>query len=690
MAKAKVNRRKSSVSAREKRARRARAAREARREAQLDRGVRQRLTELFSAQTPPDRAAALWLEHLGGDPVMVRFSRAMAASATPSHARAVAEGVARLAPDSVPALSFAADVALQLEGAEQEASALIDRALDVAEDPEVRVALADHLLELGRVADALAMVEDRMIDRPDDSEAQEIRAGALRLAHRRAAVDAEVPDRCPCWSGLRWADCCREAEARALERFADRGRLDALRGAMRRFAALSADLAEAIASHVERWLDDAGELARRSEARDALLQAATEHAWLAAGDDESDDDDDSPLPRFAASSSVPPTDRQAAQRWLAHAQYGLWQISDPTPGPGVWALDLLTSTRRYVAIPPVQLDGVARWTVLLGALVAVDGTWRTTSTLIPLRPTEAEAVVELAEELVYHVVSSASGRELKREPRGPGSEEPAGVLAGQSEQAGPEYTSFVSTVVGSGMPRLLALIGELRTRAPKLCNTDRDPLCLIKATVVVGDPYAAAERLASRPDFRREEDALTWWGREMDDLERASAQAEVRSMLRERGEDPEAVAVDESQRWIRGTIKPLAHGLEVDVNSRERLERLLALLHDLGEDPAVSEQLVIDPSQDMALPPLGAMMTLGPSSRDSHEAWLTHLPDQPLPALHGRTPRQAAARPRDAARLEAFLRELEHDADILVSRGAPAPDISRLREELQAPAEAWM
>jgi hypothetical protein len=112
-------------------------------------------------------------------------------------------------------------------------------------------------------------------------------------------------------------------------------------------------------------------------------------------------------------------------------------------------------------------------------------------------------------------------------------------------------------------------------------------------------------------------------------------------------------------------------------------------LRDLGEEPEVSERLVIDPAQDMPQMRAGQLLAIG-GSEASQAAWLTHFPDQRLPALGDRTPREAALRPRDAPRLEALLREFEHDVDILRERGRPAPDINLLRKELQTPASAWL
>jgi tetratricopeptide (TPR) repeat protein len=687
---AKVKRQKSSVSARERRTRRAKVARKARREAQLERAARERLDELFAADTPPERAAALWLERLGGDPVPVKVSRLLAVTASEQHARRLAAELERLAPGGALALSLAADVAFQLGGDAARASALIDRALQTTFDAQARVGLADHLLELGRAAEALAVLEQPLLDHPGDDDAQRVCAGALELSYRRLISGEEpAPDACPCWSGRSWSDCCREAEQRALARFGDRERLDGVRAAVRRYTTADPQLHARIADHVGQWLDGAEGFADDADAREALAQAATEHAWLVVGERDGDDDEDSVLASFASSRLAAPADAAAARRWLEHCEYGLWQVSDPKPAPGVWMVELVTCTRRYVAIPPAQLDGSGRWTVLLGALVALDSTWRPTGTLFPLRPTEADGVAELAEELMCRVASVASGREISRRRPGRSREKPAGVLAGLSDPASPAVASFASTVIASGMPQLLTAVGELRSRAPALVNTDQNPLCLIDATITVTDARAVAERLARHPDFERDGEELTWWGRELDELERASAEAEMRALLRERGEDPDAVVASGPRRWLRGRIKPLDDGFEVHVNSRERLERLLKLLREEDVEPVVSRQLVIDPAQDMPQVRVGSLLSLG-GSGESQAAWLAHFPDQPLPALGGRTPREAARNERDAPRLEALLRELEHDADILAGRGLPAPDIASLRRELQAPAAAWL
>ena len=685
---AKGKRRKSNASARETRAKRARAARRKRHAVQAERELDRRVEQLVGAETSPGVAAAAWLEELEGTPLPARATRMFELGGSDAQARAVAAAMESQAPGSLPALTLAADVALQLDGDARRASALIDQALESNADAEARRTLALHLLELRRLAESMSITSEWLLEDPADEAAQEMRSVALVLARRRLTGESEGPGECPCWSGRPWTECCRPGEEEALARFEDRGELERLRGEVRSFTVSAPGVEALIAAHVEEWLASAEPFAADAANREDLIETATESGWLVAAEHE--DDDDAPLALFAANRAGS-AEAKAAERWLEHCQYGLWQVADPAPAPGVWLTELVTGTRRYAAIPPAQLEGIGRWTVLLGALVAIDGAWRPTAPLVPLRPREADEITETAEEMIGCIAAAAvRGKEPPEVPPGRWLEEPAGVLASRAEPVPPDVATFAGRVICSGMPQLLACVGELRERVPELRNTDQDPICLVNATVRVGDAVAVAARLAKHPDFDLDgEGALTWWGREMDALERANGEAEVRALLREHGEDPDTARTDAPRRWVRGQVKPVAEGLEVDVNSRERLERFLQLLRGLGEQPEMGKQRVIDPARDMPQFRAGDLMAMG-GSEESQEAWLTHVPDQPLPALEGRTPREAARRPDDGPRLEALLRDFEHDADRVRARGGPAPDIERLREELRAPASAWL
>lgn len=256
------------------------------------------------------------------------------------------------------------------------------------------------------------------------------------------------------------------------------------------------------------------------------------------------------------------------------------------------------------------------------------------------------------------------------------------LVAGQEPESA-EVGDLAGKIAGSALPALVADVLEGRSAGPRICNTDGDALCVIRAHLGVDEPAATARGLAAHADVEDDDGVLVWWGRALDALERETMLAQVRSQY---GDIPEE---DGPQRWLRGRIHPRDGGFEVEVNSSERFERLVDLFRELGEEPRISRKSVFDPGRDLPQLRRGPQFPFA-GSREANAAWCEGWPDQPLPALGGRTPRRAAGREADMPRLEALLRELEHDADLMARRGLEVPDIGGLRRELQMPVEAWL
>lgn len=173
--------------------------------------------------------------------------------------------------------------------------------------------------------------------------------------------------------------------------------------------------------------------------------------------------------------------------------------------------------------------------MFLGALVAIDGIWRSTGTLVPMRPAEGDAASALVHEgdrrpdpgaeRQAHARSYGSirGSEATRRARG-------GDRGGRADAR-----DLISNVVSNLLPVLAGELWERRAAGAALTNTDGHRLALITGLVQVDEPAAAAERLAAHEDFRTEEDGeLTWWGRELSEMEQQTALATVRA---EAGED---------------------------------------------------------------------------------------------------------------------------------------------------------
>jgi len=659
--------------------------------------AQRRSEEALSPDTPPARVAALVVEEFESLPSPPGLAIRLGRDGSEERARAVAAEVQRLAPGSVTALTLAAEVAGAFDHDSGRVDELLDQALDAYLDPDGTVELAQHMLASGRELDAIELAREVLLDEPEDEDAQEVYGWALEGLHRRLGAGEKLG----------------RAERAELARFADRAGVYALRDAMRvlveeRRPELQVPLADSVRGWMEQLReaqggseDDFGlELGDDEERSEALFRLAMEHAWLLDGEaDEDEDEGDglalelepepelelsgAPLALLAIDPDASAAISSAAREWLGTVTYGLWQVSDPEPGPGLWLTDIVTGVRRYAAIPPEQLPGMSRWSVLLGALVSLDGVWRSTGAVVLLRPSEGDSAAEWV-----HEASVALARELAgKRGRRPGRRrepEPHGVVVAIAESLAPQIAALMSKVLGSLLPAIAGEVWRRRAAGPKLTNTDGHRLRLITVRVAVNDPAAVATRLAAHPDFRTEDAGeLSWWGRELTEIEREGALAQMRS-LADDGEPIEEP--EEPQRWLRGRLEPHLDGFEVWVNSEERLQALIEMLRELGAEPELGRRSVIDPAQDMPPIRLGMPMPFG-ASQEAIDAWQSLWPDERVPALGGATPRTASRRMQSRPRLEAVLREFEHDAYVLARAGRPAPDLKRLRGELEM--ELW-
>lgn len=652
--------------------------------------ARRRAEEALSPETPPERVAALVVEEFEDLPSPPGLATRLRRDGSEERARSVAAEVQRLAPGSVTALTLAAEVAGVFDHDQARVDERLDEALDAFVDPDGAVGLAQHMLASGRQLDAIELVREVLLDEPEDEDAQEVYVRALEELHGRAGAGEKLG----------------RAEREELARFADRERLYALREAMRVLVEeRRPELLVPLSASVRDWMEEL-RAAQGSESTDpfglepgddeerseALFRFAMEHAWLMEPDDDADeesglvlegepelDESCAPLALLANDPDVSSEISSAAREWLDSVTYGLWQISDPEPGPGLWLTDIVTGVRRYAAIPPEQLPGMSRWSVLLGALVSLDGIWRSTGAVVLLRPSEGDGAAEWVHDASAAIAQAVAGTRRRR-PGRRREPEPHGVLVALAEPLDPEIAALMSKVLGSLLPGIAGEVWRRRAAGPKLTNTDGHPLRLITAHVEVNDPAAVTRTLAAHADFRTEDEAeLSWWGRELTDTERAGALAQIRSLA---GEGEPIEKPDEPQRWLRGRLEPRPDGFEISVNSEARLQALVQLLRGLGANPQLGRRSVIDPAQDMPPIQLGTPMPFG-ASQDAVDAWQSLWPDERVPAVGGATPRTASRRQQSRPRLEAVLREFEHDAHVLARAGRPAPDLDRLRAELR-------
>ncbi len=404
-------------------------------------------------------------------------------------------------------------------------------------------------------------MRELLAEEPDDEEVQDVYAAALGQMQRRVDAGEQVG----------------RPEREELDRFSDRTGLYALRDAMRvlveeRRPELQARLDASIRDWMGRLLEaqdgDVEELlglgSDDPERSETLLRFAIEHAWLLDDEEDEAEADQFGLEReieksgalmalLASDPTVAPEISHAAGDWLQSVTYGLWQVPDPEPGPGLWLTDIVSGARRYVAVPSEQLPGMNRWSVILAAVVSLDGVWRSTGAIVLLRPSEGDAAAEWVHDAgaaMAQILAGKRGRRpsRRREP------DPHGVLAEVSEPVDPAVAGLLSKVLGSLLPGIVGEVWRRRQTGPKLTNTEGHHLQLIEAQVAVSDPAGVARRLAIHPDFRTEDEGeLSWWGRELTDTERAGMAAQIRALA---GEGEAIEEPDEPQRWLRGGPEP--------------------------------------------------------------------------------------------------------------------------------------
>jgi hypothetical protein len=660
------------------------------------RAMQLRAHRIHDPGTPAAELAALLAEYYQGTAVAGRLVEVLIEEGSSPQRLADAAQLMLAAggqdPPSLTAVTFAAAVAGAAGNAAEERR-LIDLALAATEIPapaESADRRADRLKVIGFIAasghpaEAVELLAPVLRAVPDDDYAAEIYGTAISAAYARA-TQAEPGD--------------GERDRAAVARFTDRSGLTALRDAVGAFLA-GTELGRAVQERVSSELPDADDVDWDPADREAFGKLAEEVAWLivdpAEDDDLPENDADllaseeedasrTPLMAFAADPATPPTLAARAADWYRYIHYGVWRIADPVPDPGLWCTDLASGTERYVEFPPEATVGLARWTVWLGGIVPVDGIWHSTGLGVKLSPTEGDAAADFVDHAAFAIVQTLSGKpEPPPEHLDFRHAEPQGVLVDYQEPGSADVAALTGKVAGAVLTQIAAEVHDRRTTAPALRNTDGDPMCLISATIAVGEGTAA--RLAARPDFEAasdEPDRITWWGALIPDGQREAMMAEATAQLRAQGhqdvEPPQG-----PRRWVRGMLQVGDGQITAEVNSRQRLTRLLGILGKVGAEPVVTAEKRIDPALDFAWPAGQRAFQRGVA--DAADGWEKYWLDEQLPALGGRTPRKAAAGP-ERPLLEALLRQFEYEADLLAAEGKAGIDTAWLREQLDMPDE---
>ncbi len=594
-------------------------------------------------------------------PASVSLMELILADLDPGRARAVA--AAGLSGETDPSsLLFAADVAILVDRDPVAARAHLARVPGLIDHPVVRVRLPWIAAEEGRLADAVEGIESHLRANPEDFSAGLARGRWLEWL---AALDQAPKTACPCRSGRSYRRCCRERAQAQLERFVDRKSTYELRGAVLEYALSHPSLREILEEGIAEWVEE-GVMAAEDVDWSSLADRSPESQWMRLAVERAwsrpvgERDDPTILLSFWGDPLTPPELARRSREWADHAAFGLWQV-EHLGDPGTIVTEYLSGTRLYVQIPPEQRGQLRKWAVLLGYFVPVDGVWRSGSAFAVLTPREGQFLASHIVGFVRSFVSrKGNGRLFYLWAQG--MEE---VLASHSWVPGhtaalTPLDALIGSVETMMFPALAARLKQLRATLPAMTNTDGQPLEWIEATLSFSDPQAAKRALLDHPDFEQDdEDEFDWAGREMSPAEYQQALA----TMRHEGIEPDPRS--QSGCYSRGTLTFQADGAAVQVNSRARLESLLALLRDLGTPASVVSESITDVGAELEQRHRW-LSSEAPGGHDpeADRAWLRALPDQPIPALNNLTPRQAATRPELEDALEVFLREIEYQAQL--------------------------
>jgi hypothetical protein len=328
----------------------------------------------------------------------------------------------------------------------------------------------------------------------------------------------------------------------------------------------------------------------------------------------------------------------AALTWLAAQQkswLSVWEVTDIDPGRALVLRDLLTGEQRTVHEVSASKSAERHWAVLARVVDASGVSLMCGMHVVPLRPGQAAEVVATVRRALRRKTAVSPAR--LREPR----------------------------ITGKMLHAWSDAIDRLNT-PPQLVNTDGDPLLLTQDRWT----FERAKRLAIIAAIESIE------GAEPEESETGAVFAILREGNREH---------KDWDNTIVGRVEIRDRSVLADTNSIARAD---ALRHQIEEacgdllksgarshsDPTPSERAPA-PAPSRTLTPEEMAVVL--ATKESHYAQWLH---DSIPALGGKTPREAARTESGREQLEIILKEIE-----VIESHVPEParyNVRKLRRAL--------
>lgn len=321
------------------------------------------------------------------------------------------------------------------------------------------------------------------------------------------------------------------------------------------------------------------------------------------------------------------------ERW-SRSRYSLFEVQQVEPEKGIEIKDLLTGEVVFAHDVSASRQA-ARWDCVL------------------LRIEEADRGMELSGVgLTVPRTHSARLREW--------------ILADQ-KSSGLPWSRYLRA--NSHRLRSKALeLGEQAVRSLKVVSAEGDPLVFSKAIYKVLDEAALMRALESSEVLDRRDPAEGWF---------------------EWYEEP---AGQEGPRRVLGSLRVEGGRLVLEANSRERLGRGRELVEGLageavshqgdeftGVETAMRKSKRSGPKPESGIPPEIERELVQKVMAEHYRKW----PDTPLPALGGKTPRQAVATAEGRAQVAELLKLFENGEERNRREGRAWFDVSELKAELR-------
>lgn len=441
-------------------------------------------------------------------------------------------------------------------------------------------------------------------------------------------------DPCPCGSGLKYKKCCLGKAEAARPPFTREDRERVLNRLMR-FSTRPEFEQDHRAALIALWGDS---LADRSDedVQHALTIPTAEavyEAWFAFDVPIEDGRTLTDLFLERERARLNPGERAYLERMrVSHMR--LYEVMDVRPEEGLHLVDLWTDERVWVRERRATLQ-VVRWDLLAARVVpGVEGVQVLDGGLY-LYPTEArEAILKELRRAHRRFTRRCPGEDLgdffKR----------ATVLF---HRAWLDWVVFPPT--------------------PILVTPEGDPIVLARVIFDVRDRPGLLRALSGHPDLVDQDDGSYAW------LEGISAQTRRNLgtfILKGDRVVFETMSRERAARGRRFLEELAGEAVRHRATRHEDVERALAKSHRFPEPPGSD------------IPPEVEAEVVGELYERHYRNW----PDQPIPALGNRTPRQAARLKTMRPRLIALLKEFESRSERMRQEGRPAYDFGWMWQEL--------